>query len=58
MKNFELYTDHMSGFMVLDKPSSHVNTSPNRTPALRMFVGGGLRLRAKTSPEGRGPIST
>jgi hypothetical protein len=45
-------------FMGLGKPSSPVTTSPNYTPCLKVVVGGGMRLRAKTSPMGRGPIST
>jgi hypothetical protein len=45
-------------FIGPDKPSSHITTSPNRTPYLKNVVGGGMRLRAKTSPIDMGPIST
>jgi hypothetical protein len=58
MANLELYTDHISGFMGLGKPSSHVTTSPNLTPCLKDVVGGGMRSIAKTSPVDMGPIST
>jgi hypothetical protein len=39
------------------KPSSPVTTSLNRTPCLKDVVGGGMRLRSKTSPVDRGLIS-
>jgi hypothetical protein len=39
------------------KPSSHVTTSPNRSPCLKDVLGEGMRSRAKTSPVDRGPIS-
>jgi hypothetical protein len=58
MARFELCTNHISGFYGSDKPSSHVTTSSNRTPCLKDVVGGGMRQRAKTSPIGRGLIST
>jgi hypothetical protein len=38
------------------KPSSPITTSPNCSPYLKDVVGGGMRLRAKTSPVDRGPI--
>jgi hypothetical protein len=44
-------------FMGLDKPSSPVTTSLNRTPCLKDVVAGGMQVRAMTSPVDRRPIS-
>jgi hypothetical protein len=54
MASLELCTNHTSGFMGPDKASSHVTTSSNRIPCLKDVVGGGMRLRAQTSPMDRG----
>jgi hypothetical protein len=54
MKNFELYTDHMSGFMVLDKRSSHVNTSLNRTPCLKDVCWRGIQAESQDFTRGQG----
>jgi hypothetical protein len=56
MASLVLCTDHISSFMGPSKRSSLVTTLPNHTPCLKDVVGGGMRLRAKTSPMDRGPI--
>jgi hypothetical protein len=54
MASLELWTNCTSGFMGPGKAGSHVTTSSNRTPCLKDVVGGGMRLRAQTSPMDRG----
>jgi hypothetical protein len=58
MANLELCTDHMSGFMRPDKPSSFCNyyVEPHLPALCGAFTfEGRIRLRAKTSSREQGP---